>query len=169
MLALWLSGGAIAVALAAAGFAAWQAVTAHLARVRPLRADWVYEFRGRPAHRPQESGWFLRNVGGSTATDVRLTVRLVRPTKTGLVERTWEAEGPIPAGGAIRMTGSAGHSAAGQWYVPKPGEPNLMEAAELDHAGKPIGEAARRLWQQWATVAWTDDRGKRRERQVALY
>lgn len=65
-----VSWAALVVAIAAAGFTAWQAVTAHLQRTRPRPASWAMEIVKKGAR----TTWMLHNTGGSTATDVRLSV-----------------------------------------------------------------------------------------------
>jgi hypothetical protein len=168
VLALWLSGGAVAVALLAAGFTFWQAVTEHLSRVRPLRADWV--FTAEDSHRtPLSNGWFLENVGGTTATNVSLTVDHLMRLASGERVVSANAESPIAPGRTVRLAGTGNRPSPVRWWLPNDDRPGSYKTASLDEAGRPENSEAVRLFGQWATVSWTDDSGKPRSKRVPIY
>ncbi|MEV5041927.1 hypothetical protein [Microbacterium sp. LMI1x-1-1.1] len=169
IVALWLSGGALGVAILAAGFTAWQAATEHLARVRPLKASWVAESHvALDPMRQYENGWYLTNIGGTTAVDVDFTVEMLSPRDPAESTKVFRAELPIPPGARVRLADTKIRPAFGSWWVPT-SEPGTFQKAELDRAGDPVESNAQRLFTKWGIVSWLDEKGKQKKSRVALY
>jgi hypothetical protein len=168
VLALWISGVAGVIALVAAAFTGWQAWTAHLTRVEPQRASWVFEITGDTPGR-LDAGWYLRNDGGSTATDVRLELTLAASVGTSPSVRTRTAEKPIPAGERARLANTSSRQVPDSWWEPSDQAGIWVPAKRNEHGQLLSPSTAARLWDQWATVKWTDDRGKARSKRIAVY
>lgn len=150
-------------------------VTEHLARVRPLRVDWVLESSEFSARRGSDrvpSGWFLRNTGGTTAVDValRVTSSSQAVAARGKDEQILKAEGPIPPGRAVRLHGTEKRYLPGQWFRRGEGaDTHLWHHVEVDRDSSPTESEAFRAEEQFATVEWTDEKRKRRRKCIPIY
>ena len=153
VLALWLSGGAVFVAFVAAGFTYWQAYVQHRIWSASQKADWVFESDAA-------SGWFLRNAGGGHATNVTLTVDTIFEKKPQLILPAVEH---IPAGGRVLL-------ARTQQRQP-PGELRVLseQTGRWVQASRSQRDEAKRIYAQWATVTWTDEKRKNRKKRIAIY
>lgn len=151
--ALWIAGVAAVISLIAAIFTGWQAVTSHLARTSPGKARWVLKYP-----KEHEPPWILANVGGSVATDIRLTVRNPLAKRS---EQTFTA-GVIWPTGAAALEGSEWAGDPRDALVADPSNPNRATIAKITdrHAYYPYA--------QDATIEWRDHRGRRQSERLPL-
>lgn len=157
--ALIVSIIALIVAVVAAGFTGWQAMTAHLARTRPTQARWTFEY---PPQTYVAQPWRLHNTGGSIAADV--TIRLTYPEHDGREEFTtdFSVPAPIKPGESAPIPGSESRGDPRQQFYKVPGTSTYQFAAAntVEGAVYPMAETAR--------VSWRDYRGRTRTSRVRL-
>lgn len=156
--ALVISIVALIVAVVAAAFAGWQAVTAHLARTTSRPAAWTIARVG--------TVWRLYNVGGSIASGVRVSASNLLSRELGSdASRTAIVLAPIPAGADAVLT----------WQPRTLPDPTVRfrppDADDQGWSPLPAGhtaEGSRFMVSDKATVEWRDDRGKSRRARVRL-
>lgn len=157
--ALIVSIIALVVAVIAAGFAGWQAVTAHLARTRPTKAHWIFEYPpASQGYVPQP--WRLHNTGGSMASDV--IVRITYPARAGheAINTDFTIGAPIRPDEAQPIPGTESR-----------GDPRL-QLRQNGTSYQPV--AANTVAGAWypthrlARVSWRDYRGRSRSADVRL-
>ena len=151
---------ALIVAVLAAGFTGWQAVTAHLVRNRPTKARWMFEYPPTGSLSGPKP-WMLHNTGGSIASDV--SVRIVYPARPGYEEAThtdFTIDAPIDHGQARAVPGTEAR-----------GDPRL----QLHQVGSSYqvvaANAVAGAWypiDRFARVSWRDYRGKEKKARVRL-
>jgi len=147
-----LSIAALAVSVAAAGFTAWQAVTAHLERTRPKPAVLTLLKDG--------VDWMIENGGGSTASRVTLTFTYEYQERRGETV-TAGVHGDVPAGQRRKVDDSSDRG--GRFIV----EGTMVREGSKGRRPKP-GERGHRILAERVRVDWTDYRGKRRVSTVLL-
>lgn len=157
--ALVVSIIALVVAVVAAGFTGWQAITAHLVRNRPTKARWMFEYPAAgQSYIPQP--WTLHNTGGSIASDI--TVRLIYPARDGHVatHTDFKINAPIDHGQSRPVPGTETR-----------GDPRL-QIHQVGSSYQPV--AANTVAGAWypidvfARVSWRDYRGRERNAHVRL-
>lgn len=161
--ALGVAMFAAIVSLAAAGFSAWQAITAHLARTRLPPAVWAFE---APTLKQRRR---ILNVGGSPAANVMVLVwyeAFDRRTQRAIVRdykqlrgrrarphtpfASAKAIGPVPPGGSAEL---AGFGPRAELFGRFDGSP---ERSILSVLGAPV------------LVIWDDYRGQHQAQWVFL-
>lgn len=157
--ALVVSIIALVVAVAAAAFTGWQAVTAHLVRNRPTKARWLFEYPAAgQGYLPQP--WKLHNTGGSIASDI--TVRLIYPARDGheAAHTDFKISAPIDSGEARPVPGTETRS-----------DPRL-QLHQLGSSYHPVAaNTVAGAWyplDEFAQVSWRDYRGREKKARVRL-
>lgn len=152
---------ALGVAVVAAVFSGWQAVTAHLARTSPGRARWKLEY---PERAPgQVTGpWVLHNIGGSAATDVTITV--VRSlAREQLTDLRLHVDGVIHASSSTKMRETETKFDPRTVYLPKADESGKWISTPADTPG------ARHMVDQVAMIEWKNYKGKGKRDRLLLW
>ena len=147
---------AIVVALLAAGFTGWQAITAHLARTSPGKATFVI------SKEHEGSTWRLHNTGGSVATDVEVTVTHLLVRDPEQRTSTFSTREPVHPGTSVPLPGTSNKSLSRDRWRPKTDNPDLYEHVPK---GEPGGEY---MVGEYATVTWYDYRGRQQKGRTRL-
>ena len=154
--ALIVSIIALVVAVIAAGFTGWQAVTEHLARTRSPKARWAFEYP--PSDRART--WRLHNTGGSIASSIVVRVRYPAREEREAVEQDFDISTPIRPGESAPIPGTdmiadprlqLRH--VGGSYIP-------VEPGKYEDAWYPQSDIAQ--------VTWRDYRGRSHSEDVRL-
>lgn len=150
---------ALVVSVLAAGFAGWQAITAHLARTRQPPAKWSVSYPG------ERHAWLLHNTGGSIASDISVRVRYPIARSRGFPnsERTFRIGEPIGPGGSASVPGSSRYDPR-QLSIEHPDMPGRYE----DFPDGAPADAGVYLVDEHAVVTWTDYRDVTRSARVRL-
>lgn len=154
--ALVVSIIALAVAVIAAGFTGWQAITAHLVRTRPSPAKWMIEF-------PSNGRWNLHNVGGSIATDV--TIRLgFLTTKVGKPWRQFEVGQAVAPGASVPVPDTDRVPDPRVKMYPNPDRPNTrLPVKDGDSRAD-----AEYVTDHFVTIHWRDYQGRTKRGRVPV-
>lgn len=159
--ALIVSIIALGVAVIAAGFTGWQAVTEHLARTRSPKARWTFEYPPeRQGYIPQP--WRLHNTGGSIAADVVVQVRYPERESYEAFITDFAITAPIKPGEwqPVPGTESRGNPREQMYREPESGTYKAVAAGTVEGAYFPMASKAR--------VSWRDYRGRSRSADVPL-
>lgn len=156
--ALIVSIIALVVAVIAAGFTGWQAVTEHLARTRSPKARWAFEY---PSGIGSGGLWKLHNTGGSIATAVKVRVTYSGPSREDK-SYDFKVDTPIRPGGSQPVPGTENRIDPRKQVHKIEGkdEWKAVDAGTVKDAYYPTSRLAH--------VTWTDYRGHARSADVPL-
>jgi hypothetical protein len=150
---------ALVVAVIAAGFTGWQAVTAHIARTRPTAARWTASYPAADSLGISQD-WQLHNAGGSIAFNLTVSIHYPEHDGRPASDTEFTIDGDMRAGQARAVPGSA-----------LLGDPRIPLQSKGGASGTPVPKCTAGSWflmNRQAHVSWRDYRGRYRDAAVRL-